>query len=198
MIVNRQISQPQLDRIRTTLFEPLGLTKTQLAPLLTLVQEQHYDPKAFVLHAGDSWNKLYFIQSGLIRLFYADRKGREFNKSFFWEGHTIWPVAPRDRERGVLFEIAAIEETVILACPIRPIQATLQKYGVWEKFALPFAETLIEQKFQREHDLLLLSAKERYDNLHETHADVIGRIPDYHLASFLGITNVSFSRIKHN
>ena len=152
--------------------------------------------KATLLSHGDVWNKFYYIHSGILRMFYIDLEGRDFNKAFFGDGQCIWPVAPMDRNDGILFNIAVIPKTTLLEIDFDPLQALLLQHQKWETFALPFAERLVETKFKREHDFLLLSAAERYENLLKTYPTFIDQIPDYHLASYLGITNVSLSRLK--
>lgn len=196
MTINVDKRSQQLNAFAAHVFHHIDLEPEDLAPLLQTVYQQKYGRKSFVLNAGEIWNKLFYIHRGLIRLFYLDVDGKEFNKAFFAEGETIWPVAPQDREYGVLFNIAAIEATTVSVCPFPSLYEFLQKNGRWEKFALPFAETLVEQKFQREHDFLLLSATERLKRFSTTYPHIVRRLPDYHLASYLGITNVSLSRIK--
>ena len=161
-----------------------------------MTTEKKYSRKTRLLNAGDKWEKLFYIHRGLIRLFYTDAEGPEFNKVFFWEGHCIWPVALRDRNKSIQFSIETLEDSSILECSFQRIYETLKQSGQWEKFALPFAEALVEQKFQREHDFLLFTATKRFEEFSKAHPDIASRIPDYHLASFLGITNVSLSRIK--
>ena len=185
-----------LDIFCQKVFHHLPLTLDDFAPLLKYISKKDYARKSSLLNAGDLWANLIYIDQGLIRLFYSDLDGRMFNKAFFGEGQCIWPVAPKDRDQGVLFSIAAVEDTCVYLCPFEALYEFLNSRGYWEKFALPFAETLIEQKFQREHDFLLLSAKERFENFSKSQPHLISRIPDYHLASYLGITNVSLSRIK--
>ena len=185
-----------LETFRKRVFDHVDLEQDELSPLLDRVHKRTYGRKSFLLSVGESWNKLFYIHRGLIRLFYLDIEGKEFNKAFFAEGQTIWPVAPKDRTQGVLFNIAAIEATTVLECPFPNLYQLLQSAGQWGEFALPFAEVLVEQKFQREHDLLLLSATERLKLFSDTYPHIVSRLPDYHLASFLGITNVSLSRIK--
>lgn len=190
------MQQELLDEFAERIFGRLNIPRTETNSLLASVREKQYQRKEFLFHAGERWAHLFYIHHGLIRLFYTDAEGREFNKAFFAEGLCIWPVAQRDRHQDVLFSVAALEESTVLICPFPNLYDFLQKQGCWEAFALPFAETLVEQKFMREHDLLLLSATERYEQFAATRPDLIGRIPDYHLASFLGMTNVSLSRIK--
>lgn len=185
-----------IDEFRQNVFQHIDIETEDLEPLLKFVRQKDYRRKTFLLKAGDRWDTLFYVHRGLIRLFYTDLEGRESNKSFFWEGRCIWPVAPRDRNEDSLFSIAAVENTAILACPFQTLYDVLQKCGQWEKFALPFAETLVEQKFLREHDFLLLSAAERFKKFSHAYPDIVARLPDYHLASYLGITNVSLSRIR--
>ena len=189
-------NQPLINEFVERVFQHINVDQKDLPSLLSVVNEKKYPRKTFLLNVEDKWDKLFYIHRGLIRLFYTDIKGREFNKAFFWEGQCIWPVVPRDRAEGVLFSIAALEDVTVLECSFQRIYDFLRQCETWEKFALPFAETLAEQKFRREHDFLLLSATERFEKFSKAYPDIVYRIPDYHLASFLGITNVSLSRIR--
>ena len=186
------------DELQRQVFQHINLDPDALHSISTLFTERGYSQKESLLNVGDKWERLFYVHRGMIRLFYTDVEGREYNKAFFWEGHCIWPVAPRDRRDEMLFSIAALEDAIIYECSFLRLHEFLRQRGWWEKFALPYAETLVEQKFLREHDLLLLSARQRYEELIETHPIIVRRIPDYHLASFLGITNVSLSRIKRS
>jgi hypothetical protein len=122
----------------------IDLGQDDLYLLLDMMYERKYSRKSFLLNAEECWHKLFYIQRGLIRLFYIDVEGRAFNKAFFAEGQTIWPVAPRDRNDSVLFNIAAIEATTGLEFSFTDLYQLLQRLGKWEKFALPFAEILVE------------------------------------------------------
>ena len=187
---------PATDAFFHNVFRHIRIDQHTLRSLTPELRVREYPRKSYLLTAGERWNKLFFIQHGLIRLFYADLGGKEFNKSFFREQQCIWPVAPYDREQQALFNVAAVEKTLVIECPFQSLYDLLNQHGLWTQFALPFAEKLIEQKFQREHDFLLLSATERFEKFSVTYPDIVRRLPDYHLASYLGITNVSLSRIK--
>ncbi len=185
-----------IENFQQNVFRHVPLDKQKLSVLNDVIYTKEYPRKSFLLSAGDDWDKLFFIQKGLIRLFYIDAKGNEFNKAFFAEGQCIWPVVPHDRHKPVLFNVAALEKSLILECPFQDLYQTLKQEAYWEIFALPYAERLAEQKFLREHDFLLLSASERFEKFCSSFPDLAQRIPDYHFASFLGITHVSLSRIK--
>lgn len=173
-----------------------NLDEKDLSSLLNFFSERKYLRKTYLLRAGDKWDKVFYIYQGLIRLYYSDTEGREFNKAFFWEEHCIWPVAQRDRLENSLFSIDAIEDATVLECSFQLLYKWMKKWGYWERFALPFAEALVEEKFLREYDFLLHSATDRFKKFTKTNPDIVLRLPDYHLASYLGITSVSLSRIK--
>lgn len=188
----------------TTLFQAfakrvlgrLQLPAEAVQTLMPATRVREVPRKSYLVSHGEKWSKLYYIHTGILRMFYIDLEGRDFNKAFFSNGSCIWPVAPMDRNQGILFNIAAIPKTTLLECDFEALYALLNQHDKWAQFALPFAEKLVETKFQREHDFLLLSAAERYENLLKTYPTFVDQIPDYHLASFLGITNVSLSRLK--
>lgn len=190
------VSSTQQTDFFDNVFRHVTLSADVVEQISSMLRLRSYPRNSFIVHAGERWEKLYYIESGLIRMFYTDLQGRDFNKAFFSESRCVWPVAPRDREKAVLFSIGTVEPTTTIECPMIALQTTLRACGLWESFALPFAEMLVTQKFQREYDLQLLTATQRFEQLLQTKPDLVRRIPDYHLASFLGITNVSLSRIK--
>ncbi len=187
-----------LDKFSRKYFQHINVDEKDLSSLSNFFSKRKYSRKMYLLHVGDKWDKVFYIHQGLIRLYYADTEGREFNKAFFGEQQCIWPVAPRDRHEDSLFSIDALEDVTVLECSFQLLYEWMKKQGYWEKFALPFAETLVEQKFLREHDFLIHSATERFKKFSKKYPNIVLRLPDYHLASYLGITNVSLSRIKNS
>lgn len=161
-----------------------------------LFRPRQYARKSTLLGVGEWWREIYFIHRGALRLFYTSRDGREFNKGFFFDGQLAWPISPVAREAPSLFTIAALEDTQLLSADLGAVEAWLRGLGLWERFALPQTQWLAGQKVMREAEFLLDSAQLRYQRFARKYADYLARIPDYHIASYLGITPVSLSRIK--
>ncbi len=84
----------------------------------------------------------------------------------------------------------------ISICSFAAFHSWLTQHSCWETFALPYAELIAEEKYLREYESLLFPATERYKKFCTQNPELVRRLPDYHLASYLGITNVSLSRIK--
>ncbi len=170
--------------------------RNELSELSALFIKKEYPRKQVLVPAGEKWDKVFFVHRGIIRVYYTDKEGSEFNKGFFHEGQIVWPVAPSARKNDILFSIAALENICVSICGFATFHSWLTQHGDWEKFALPYAELFAEEKFSREYEFLLNSATERYQNFCIQNPELARRLPDYHLASYLGITNVSLSRIK--
>jgi CRP/FNR family transcriptional regulator, anaerobic regulatory protein len=175
---------------------PKTLPEKKLQILLNIFHRQEFDKEVVLVNQGDHWNKIYFIERGIVRLFINTPDGQEYNKNFFLEGNFFWPATPETRLRPSLFSIATLETSSIWVGEIVLFQKHLITLKRWETFALSFTEALADQKFNREYEFLILDAEARYMSLLQKYPQLVKRVPDYHLASYLGITNVTLSRIK--
>lgn len=182
--------------LKEKVFQNDSSCSKELEELSSFFIEREYPRKKILVPAGEKWDKVFFIHQGIIRLFYTDAEGKDFNKGFFHEGQLVWPVAPSARKNESLFSIAALENIKISVCRFESFFSWLFDRGYWEHFALPYAESFAEEKFLREYEFLTKSATERFRNFCISNSRIAERIPDYHLATYLGITNVSLSRIK--
>ncbi len=161
-----------------------------------LFKPHNYEKGTVLLAAGEMWRDVFYIKQGLLRLFYTTCDGKEYNKGFFAEGQLVWPMAPSARTESSLFSIACLESSGLYCCSFEMLQKSLITMSAWEGFALPYVESLANQKFLREYQFLVYGAEARYQQILTELGPLATRIPDYHIASYLGITNVTLSRIK--
>lgn len=176
----------------------INIDEKALIKLSDLFVKREYPCNEILINAGEKWDKVFFIHKGIIRLFYTNLEGQEYNKGFFRENQLLWPIAPSARKNDSLFNISSLETVTVSVCDFSSFYSWLTRHGYWEKFALPYAELFVEDKFRREYEFLMNSATERFKNFCTEYSDLVGRIPDYHLASYLGVTNVTLSRIKNS
>lgn len=174
----------------------IRIDETELSELSDLFIKREYVHNEILVKAGEKWDKVFLIHKGIIRLYYTNLEGQEHNKGFFWENQLLWPIAPSARKNDSLFNIAALEPVTVSVCDFSSFYAWLTCHDCWEKFALPYVELFVEDKFRREYEFLMNSATERFQCFCTEYAGLVGRIPDYQLASYLGVTNVTLSRIK--
>lgn len=149
-----------------------------------------------LLREGEVWRHAYWVQRGILRMFFSDAAGRSFNKNFHLEGSLILPVTAAMRDAASLFYIAAVEPGEVLQAPAAAVVACLAEAGRWDALRLRLLDALVTRKLEREHDLLSLDGRERYERLRAQEPQLLQRVPLVHLASYLGLTDVSLSRLR--
>ncbi len=149
-----------------------------------------------LLHQGEVWDKAFFIARGMIRMHAIDRDGKDFSTSFWAEGTMVFPITADMEQRPVQFNISALEDSVVWHAPLSDLRANLEHRGLWEPLRAELLGTLVNRKSQRELDLLTLDGKARYQKLCQLEPGLAARVPLVHLASYLGLTDVSLSRIR--
>jgi CRP-like cAMP-binding protein len=149
-----------------------------------------------LLHAGDRWSSLFWLESGVLRLYYLDRQGRSANKNFYLDGAMLWPLSPALAERPVDFWIEAVTPARVWPLPWTAWQAACANCVAWQALERHTLASLLDDKMQREQQFLQRSASQRYQDLCAHRPAWLARIPLRHLASYLGITDVALSRIR--
>jgi len=164
----------------------------ELGKLFYLKAYQRGEP---VLIQGEYWSKALVIESGLVRMHFLRKDGREFNKNFFTENSLMCPLTPTMQTAPSLFGITCIEASTIWQCNIDSFKERFDPND-WEQIQRTLLMRLLDSKLKREHDLLALDARQRYQNLCVTQPHFAERVPLAHLATYLGVTDVSLSRLR--
>ena len=149
-----------------------------------------------LLQANEFWRDAFWVERGALRLFYIDSLGAESNKNFHLEDALIWPVAPFLRDEPMSFFVAAPEPTAVHCLPYDALEQNVRAMPSWTGLQLKALSTLVEDKMRREQTFLQHSARQRYEAILQTRPDWAQRIPLRHLASYLGMTDVSLSRLR--
>lgn len=133
---------------------------------------------------GDLNSKVYHVESGLLRSYAISDKGKEHIYMFAPEGWIIADFIAPDVP-GVLF-IDALEDAIIIK----------KKKGIEEEHDLP--KLLKRHRMLQKRVIMLLcaSAIERYEHFIETYPDIVQRVPQKMIASYLGITPEALSAAK--
>lgn len=176
-------------------FSPLTNEEWQaLVPHLSLItlKKQH----CFV-QQGDVANQIGFVVEGLFRQFYT-KDGEQRTTYFFLEEQLVGAYMSCITNRPSPVTIEALGEVTCLCFPYAVLQALFEQYPGWQLFGRRLAEYIMVALEERMAGLLLLSPEERYLDLVEgNQKNLLQRVPQQYLASYLGITPVSLSRIRH-
>jgi CRP-like cAMP-binding protein len=153
-------------------------------------------PKKFKLTVeGKIARELYFINKGLIRLYYT-KDGEEITGFIFREGLFASSYDSFLRQTPGIQTLETIEDCELLVINTEGLQ---KLYDDLPKMNI-LARKVAEQRFINAQLILssyiLDSPEERYRRFEEQHGDLLLRTPHHMIASFLGITPVSMSRIR--
>lgn len=169
-----------------------------LSDLARLFHQQRVDAETPLEKHDRPWANVYLIQYGILRLFRESSAGKVAVHHFFSEGDLIWPVFGRSRTvRNTLCLTSVLPATVWVA-DFSAFRSAIQSHGdgLWHKFALVLTEEIAELTSMREFRKHTMSAPERYTLLLEEYPELVKRVPDNQLASWLGVVPATFSRLK--
>jgi CRP-like cAMP-binding protein len=162
----------------------------------TLLKEKTIEEKTILLNEGDISKNIYFVKKGCLRLWF-NKDGKDITFQFFFEKQLVSVIESFMNEIPSMFTLEAIEETTLY---------TLSKSNFDKLISeVPHVKDgLIHLLIQRltYYNRLFLSRikdnpRERYQELVKDNPHIMKRVPQHYIASYLGITSVSFSRIKN-
>ena len=149
-----------------------------------------------LLRQGAVWDQVIFVDRGILRMYFAGDDGRQFNKNFYRENALIFPLTSSMQREKTIFEIATLEQSVVWKMPFELFRRHLQQMNCWVCLCNALMDHLLTLKLKREYELLTLDGQSRYRKLCQDEPELVRRVPLMHLASFMGMTNVSLSRIR--
>jgi CRP-like cAMP-binding protein len=148
------------------------------------------------LNEGEIANKVYFIKKGCLREWF-NKDGKDITFQFFFEGQPIASIESFLSNQPSKFTIESIEPSIVLSITKENFE---QLYRLNPEFKESFQE-FIFQRFGNYAQLFLSRIKdtpqERYKDLIMNHPEIIKRVPQHYIASYLGITPISLSRIRN-
>lgn len=139
---------------------------------------------------------LGFLLKGVVRAFYRNNDGIEYNKTFFTGHEFFGAYASLVSRKPNKIILQSLTECDIMVASYNKIEALFSEYRKIETLARLIAEQFFIEKEKREIELVLLQADERYKLFKQEYPGIENSIPQYHIASYLGITPTQLSRIR--
>jgi CRP-like cAMP-binding protein len=158
---------------------------------------EHYSKGEYFAREGDIPDKLGFITKGLMKYYYIDFDGNEWIKYFSAENNFVASYASFLYQIPSLYHIEAMEDTTALSINFNSYINNINKSKIWCIIARKYTEKIYYEKEKREASFLKEDGSERYFNFLNEYKHLINRISIKDIASFLGLTPVSLSRIRN-
>jgi len=147
-----------------------------------------------LLKEGESSNKGYFVLKGCLRSYYIVN-GDEKSTGFYTEMDVLNPNCVITKSPSEYY-ISCVEDSIITVSSEHMEQEIFEKFPKFEKMCRVLSEELLAKQQMNFDEFKTSSPEQRYLKLQETRPDLLQRVPQHQLASFLGITPQSLSRMR--
>jgi len=172
---------------------PLSLTLREY--LTQILKERHFLKREYLLKAGHICRSICFVEKGLFRCFY--HKGEHEVCSWFMrEGEVIVSVESFFEQRESYESIQALEDSAVYYIQHSELEHLYRAYPEFNFIARVLLQKYYTLSEQRLYAMRLQSAGERYHYLLENEPELVLRVSNTDLASYLGISRETVSRIR--
>ena len=174
-----------------------GHLSVEAEEYLFSISKERVVPKGSILiRQGQRVSKIYFVTSGCLRSYCVDKNGKEHTLQFAIKNWWISDYIAIHGEEEASLTIECLTDSKIIEFSSKEIEGMLTKFPEYEPFQRHILERHVVSLHKRILNQLQLTAPERYDLFLEQYPDIEQHTRNYHIASYLGITQQSLSRIR--
>ncbi len=172
------------------------LTSDEEALFLSKTETKIVKAKTILLSSGEIANCTYFVNSGILRSFNINDYIIEHVLHFACEGWWIGDMYSYISGKPSNLFIEVLEEAEVVSISKENHQILYQEIPKLERFFRILAENSLVAHQERLMDNLSLTAEERFEKMCKKYPDLIHKVPQKHIASYIGVTPEFFSKMK--
>ena len=174
------------------------LNSEAFTSLLEKVESLTFKKGEVILKGGEICKYLFIVENGLLRNFYYDGKGNDITHWFAKEKMIITAPESFFNQEKSFFNIEAIEDTRVIAIRFEVLEKAFEGSKAIERFGRILTTQIMITLGRKIIDLQTKNAEARYNEVIENYPDIFRRVNLGHIASYLGMTQQSLSRIRNN
>jgi CRP/FNR family transcriptional regulator, anaerobic regulatory protein len=172
-----------------------GIEADEMSAISELFKIEYYKKGDFFLMAGQSCNQLSFIRSGIFRI-YAIVDGKEVTQWISTKDYFITELSSLIFDSPARFYIQALTDCEVYTISKTDYQQIGKLVSQWDKLEKLFIAKCFTTLEDRIFTHLSMSAEERYEAFFQKNKTLFNEVPLQYLASMLGMTPETFSRIR--
>lgn len=173
----------------------VALNEFEKKDLISKLEVFRFKKKSLIVKEGTIGNYVYFVNKGVLRSYYL-KDGDEVTTQFYLPNSYCASYSSfLNQEKGRL-NIDCLTEVELLGLSYKNVQYLYDKYSSLNTFGRRVSERLYIDFYKRFSSFLLDDAKTRYLTLLKERPEVLKHVPNYMVASYIGITPESLSRLK--
>lgn len=182
--------------LRTILEKYTKIPDSEWNKIAGKLKTLHMDEHEFFIMQGDKPERMALITSGIFRVFCITESGDEKTLAFRTKGQFLAAYTPFIENKDTWYSIQALEAGELIYFRLKDYKRLSSGHPCWEKVAKEYILQIFIEKEKRERAFLTEDAKTRYLHFKEEYSDLEQRIHKFYIASYLGISPVSLSRIR--
>ncbi|MFT6210047.1 MAG: CRP-like cAMP-binding protein [Bacteroidia bacterium] len=140
--------------------------------------------------------QIAFLKDGVVRAFFINQEGKDYNKQFFVGPSIIGAYTSLLTGNVNLIAQQALTDCVVYTCDYKSLTNLFDECPNLERFARKIAEHYFLEKEKKEIEIVLLDASQRYTLFKRDFSNLEQLIPQFHIASYLGVSATQLSRIR--
>jgi len=172
------------------------LTPSETGFFLSLLQEKKVNKKECLLHAGQSCKVISFVNTGALRAFHTDADDKQSTIMFAITDWWITDINSFVNRTPALISIEAVEDSDLLQLSNDELEILYVKVPKFERFFRILMQNSYVREQQRVLQTLSLPAEQLYQNFLKKYPAFAKKVPQKHIASYLGITPEFLSFIR--
>jgi CRP-like cAMP-binding protein len=183
-----------MESLKNYIKSQINIGETELDVIVSNFKELSIKKDRFALKKGQVATNFYFIQSGGLRV-YFDHNEKQITTWVALENEFFTDLSSLKNQLPSKFNLQALEDTVLWTIKSDKMEQLYKQFPLWQQFGRQIWETNFTNLVEGIIGFQTLTAEERYLTAMEQ-SDLLQRVPLKHLASYLGITQTSLSRLR--
>lgn len=179
-----------------TLKSKVPFSEDELAIIKAHLTPKKLRKKQYLLQEGDVCKFITFVEKGALRSYTIDEKGVERIIQFALEGWTISDLYSFLTAEPATYNIDALEDSelvLISKSAHEELLNTLPKYETWIRIQITGAYIAMQRRLT---SIISLSLEERYASFTALYPNIVQRVPQHMIASYMGLTPETLSRVR--
>lgn len=172
------------------------LSESQLKELTVDIPVTTYKKGTILLHQGEVPSKCYFVLKGCVRQYAVDEDGNEHTSNFFTEEQSVTIYNQHTTDKGSKYSLSCLEDCALVVGDLATEQSSYDVHPVLEDMTRKMMQEDMGALRDEFSSFISSTPEERFHALIANRPDLINRVPQYQLASYLGIKPETLSRIK--
>jgi CRP-like cAMP-binding protein len=179
------------DLLHDSISAKINLTQEEFVYCTSLFKPKKLRRKQYLLQEGDVCKYQAFVNKGMLRSYSIDEKGTEHILQFAPEGWWIADLASYITGEPSKFNIEAMEDVELLLLTKPAWDELMQQLPRFEHYFRILTQKRLMQS-------LTETAEEKYARFSETYPECLQRVPQHMIASFIGVSRETLSRLRKN